>query len=86
MSRKIQLTNLFNPESESYISPGYPQKRELAEAMLTYMNTPYMQDISLEIFSKDMYLSQVYLSKIFKKYYDFPPSKCLRPNSKKQKR
>ncbi len=131
-----ELESQPSPESESYISPGYPQKRELAEAMLTYINTHYMQDISLEVFSKDMYLSQVYLSKIFKeeigtspinyliqkrlarakellektdlsihaiaqqvgyadmyhfsklfkKYYGFPPSKCLRPTSKKQKR
>ncbi|PHV72083.1 hypothetical protein CS063_00975 [Sporanaerobium hydrogeniformans] len=73
--RELENTPII--ETKSTLSFGYPQKRELAEAMIHYMNTHYMQDISLEVFSKDMYLSQVYLSKIFKEEVGTSPINYL---------
>ncbi len=45
---------------------GYPDKAKVVALITEYIEQNYMNDISLEMFAKNMYLSQVYISKIFK--------------------
>lgn len=41
-------------------------KQTIVQAIIDYMSTYYMDDISLDHISKSMYLSPIYISKIFK--------------------
>ena len=41
-------------------------KQSIVQVIIDYMNTYYMEDISLDHISKNMFLSSVYISKIFK--------------------
>lgn len=42
------------------------EKKEVVDFMTRYISNHYMNDITLDMFSKDMYLSQAYISKLFK--------------------
>lgn len=42
------------------------EKQNIVKSIMEYMNNNYMEDISLDKISKNMYLSPVYISKIFK--------------------
>lgn len=44
----------------------YREKKALVENITSYLSKNYVNDISLETLSKNMYLSSVYISKIFK--------------------
>lgn len=44
----------------------YYDKNDLVNTIISYMNENYMKDVSLDKISKNMYLSPVYISKIFK--------------------
>lgn len=70
----LQLLSLLYREVEqetstasAYMSNmGYPDKHKVVAFITDYIDKNYMKDISLELFAKNMYLSQVYISKIFK--------------------
>ena len=57
-----ELPNL-NPQEFSFKSR---EKKSLVETITKYLNDNYTEDISLYTLSKNMYLSPVYISKIFK--------------------
>ncbi len=57
-SDKWSRRNLFNLENYD--------KASLVNAIISYINENYMEDISLEKISRNMYLSPVYISKVFK--------------------
>lgn len=42
------------------------EKKEVVDFITRYISNHYMNDITLDMFSRDMYLSQAYISKIFK--------------------
>ena len=42
------------------------EKKEVVDFMTRYISNHYMNDITLDMFARDMYLSQAYISKIFK--------------------
>lgn len=42
------------------------EKQNIVKSIMEYMSSNYMEDISLDKISKNMYLSPVYISKIFK--------------------
>lgn len=53
------------------------QKSNLVKEIISYMNSNYMQNISLYKISKSMYLSPVYISKIFKEQIGVSPINYL---------
>ncbi|MDV4150734.1 AraC family transcriptional regulator [Clostridium sp. AL.422] len=53
------------------------EKKELVEGITKYLNENYVQDISLYTLSKNMYLSPVYISKIFKEIMGDSPINYL---------
>ena len=53
------------------------EKKELVEGITKYLNENYVQDISLYTLSKNMYLSPVYISKIFKEVMGDSPINYL---------
>lgn len=69
---KILIIIYRELEGESQDEENYPcsfewrEKKNIVDSVIQYMNTNYMKDISLDKLSKNMYLSTVYLSKIFK--------------------
>ncbi len=60
-------------ETHSVSNMVYPDKHAVVEWITDYIQKNYMNEISLEMFSKDMYLSQVYISKIFKEVTGHSP-------------
>lgn len=53
------------------------EKKQVVEFITRYISNHYMNDITLDMFSKDMYLSQAYISKIFKDETGFSPINYL---------
>lgn len=53
------------------------EKKELVEGITKYLNENYVEDISLYTLSKNMYLSPVYISKIFKEVMGDSPINYL---------
>jgi len=53
------------------------EKKDLVEDIRKYLNENYVQDISLYTLSKNMYLSPVYISKIFKEVMGDSPINYL---------
>jgi AraC-like DNA-binding protein len=48
-------------------------KKVIVQSLIDYMSLHYMEEISLDNISKNMYLSPVYISKIFKEETGFSP-------------
>lgn len=70
ISRELHLQNT----STSTIKSDIPaEKRKVVDFMIHYINKNYMKDITLDMFAKDMYLSPVYISKIFKEETSLSP-------------
>ncbi len=53
------------------------EKKEVIDFITRYITNHYMNDITLDLFSKNMYLSQAYISKIFKEETGISPIKFL---------
>ena len=53
------------------------EKQEVIDFITRYISNHYMNEISLDLFSKNMYLSQAYISKIFKEETGISPIKFL---------
>jgi len=65
----ILLKEIYKQEThsdENIINLESYDKISVVNAVVTYINENYMQDVSLDKISKSMYLSPVYISKIFK--------------------
>ncbi len=70
--------NEESPNSDSHeVSFKSREKKELVEGITKYLNDHYVQDISLYTLSKNMYLSPVYISKIFKEVMGDSPINYL---------
>lgn len=70
--------NEESPNSDSHeFSFKSREKKELVEGITKYLNENYVQDISLYTLSKNMYLSPVYISKIFKEVMGDSPINYL---------
>lgn len=54
---QLELPAYFVPNTEKHL---------VVESIITYIHDHYTEDISLELISKNMFLSSVYISKIFK--------------------
>lgn len=55
----------------------YTEKHHIVNSIITFMNENYMTDISLDKISKNMYLSPVYISKLFKEEIGYSPINYL---------
>lgn len=53
-------------EANESLSFESSEKTHIVETLISYMNNNYMYNLSLDKLSKNMYISPVYLSKIFK--------------------
>lgn len=65
----IILRELYNPPKNDFSSvylSQYTEKHHIVDSIITFMHENYMNDISLDKISKNMYLSPVYISKLFK--------------------
>ena len=70
--------NEESPNSDSHeFSFKSREKKELVEGITKYLNENYVEDISLYTLSKNMYLSPVYISKIFKEVMGDSPINYL---------
>jgi YesN/AraC family two-component response regulator len=63
LREKGELKNEKNYKSCTFESS---EKTNIVRTIISFMTSNYMQDISLDKISKNMYLSPVYISKIFK--------------------
>lgn len=70
MQLLVMLHRELDPQTTAFeddASNGTPiEKKEIVDFMTRYISNHYMTDITLDMFSRDMYLSQAYISKIFK--------------------
>ncbi|MEG1312505.1 MAG: AraC family transcriptional regulator [Romboutsia sp.] len=55
----------------------YTEKHHIVNSIIKFMNENYMTDISLDKISKNMYLSPVYISKLFKEEIGYSPINYL---------
>lgn len=66
---------------KSYSSSGYlfeyTEKQHIVNSIIAFMHENYMHDISLDKISKNMYLSPVYISKLFKEDVGYSPINYL---------
>ncbi|MBE6053976.1 MAG: helix-turn-helix domain-containing protein [Clostridium sartagoforme] len=81
MKLLVLLHREINDESTNMDSHEFSfksrEKKELVEGITNYLNENYVQDISLYTLSKNMYLSPVYISKIFKEIMGDSPINYL---------
>lgn len=81
MKLLVLLHREINEESPNVDSHEFSfksrEKKELVEGITKYLNENYVQDISLYTLSKNMYLSPVYISKIFKEVMGDSPINYL---------
>lgn len=61
-----ELAPLDTAETHPTISCTSKEKKEVVDFITRYITNHYMNDITLDMFARDMYLSQAYISKIFK--------------------
>lgn len=75
MAREFSL----NEEETNTVSKtlSYPDKHMVVQLIMSYISENYMNDITLDMFAKNMYLSQVYISKIFKEATGYSPINYL---------
>lgn len=67
MAIVIRESGSFNEDKkETLCTFDSSEKSNIVRTIITFMNENYMKDISLDKISKNMYLSPVYISKIFK--------------------
>lgn len=81
MKLLILLTREINEESSLITSSNFSfkshEKKSIAKNISQYFEENYMNDISLDTLSKNMYLSPVYISKIFKELLGDSPINYL---------
>lgn len=72
-----EINEELNSDDAGEFSFKSREKKELVEGITKYLNENYVQDISLYTLSKNMYLSPVYISKIFKEVMGDSPINYL---------
>lgn len=61
-----EMDECSHPQSLEASQFASRDKKVIVQSLIDYMSSYYMEDISLDNISKNMYLSPVYISKIFK--------------------